>query len=109
MELETQKTLKAFKPKLQIDLSNFENGAEIANEVFKKVNTKDYGKKISMGYIVGYALSKLTDSDIKKLQESTLSSEDKLRKAFEEYKVKHECHELEFFDFIALQSKILKH
>ena len=47
-------------------------------------NKKDFGKKITFSDIMAFALLKLNESDIKKIQDQSMSKMDQLKKKFKD-------------------------
>lgn len=108
METQEQPKTKKVKPKIQIDLSNIENATEVVSDVYSKVNQKDFGKNINLGQIFVYALGKLNEDDIQKIQELSMTPEDALRKKHKEYILKT-GENIDFFEFISRNLKPIRH
>jgi len=71
-----------------------------------KVNEGIKTKKISKEIILSYALSKLTESDLQKIQRENIANEDKVNIKYEEFKKKEGNEDISFYDFLALQLRL---
>lgn len=53
--------------------------------ILTKANRKSFGRKIKASTLVQYAISKITDADIKMLQEQSLSNADRMEIKYREF------------------------
>lgn len=108
METQEQEKSKKFNTKIYIDVGSIPNATDLISDVYKRVNTKKFGKNIGLGQIFVHCLKKLGNDDIEKIQDENLSTEDLLRKKHEEFVLKT-GEKIDFYDFIVKNSRILKH
>lgn len=73
-----------------------------------KINSKDFGRKISEMEIISYGIDLIEDKHLKELQERTYSEQDKLRLAHEEYKKTNGEISLDQFIGLLLKSQVRK-
>jgi hypothetical protein len=71
--------------KFFIDLSNEKESLDLIFGLLKKCNEKDYGRIILFKDLCLYAVTKLTDKDIEKIQESSLGEMEKVQRALDEH------------------------
>lgn len=62
---------------------------KIAQQVADKANDKQFGKRVKMDQILALALSKVTQGDIKELQETSLSHQDRFDRDYAAYCSEH--------------------
>jgi hypothetical protein len=62
---------------------------KLAQQVAEKANAKAFGKNVKMDKIVAKALTKLTQDDIRELQEGSLSNQDRFERDFAAYCAEH--------------------
>ncbi len=62
---------------------------KLAQQVSDKANDKPFGKRVKLDRIVAKALSKLTQDDIKELQENSLSNQDRFDREYAAYCSEH--------------------
>lgn len=74
--------------KFFIDLSNEKELLDLIFGLLRKCNEKDYGRTILFKDICLYAVSKLTDKDIEKIQEMSLGEMEKVQRALDEHNKK---------------------
>jgi len=74
--------------KFFVDLSHEKECLGLIFDLLRKCNEKDYGKPILFKDLCLYAVSKLTDKDIDKIQEHSLTEMEKVQRAFDEHKKK---------------------
>ncbi len=60
--------------------------------MLSQANQKDYGREITFKDLVFAALPKLTQKDIEKIQESTLTEMEKVQRALNDYNKKNETN-----------------
>ena len=72
---------KAEVSAIRIDLST----QKLISSLLAKANRKSYGRKVKAGQLVQLALQKLSDADLKFLQERSLSNADRMEMKFREY------------------------
>ena len=94
--------LKEEQRKFTADLSDEEEQRKLILELIGKANSKSFGREILFKDIVIYAFSKVTDKDIAKIQESSLSSKEKAERVVAEYNVKHGLN-LSLEEFVLLR------
>ncbi len=75
--------------KFFVDLSSDKDGLSLIFGLLGKCNEKNYGKEIQFKDVVLYAVSKLNEKDIEKIQESSLSEMEKVERALDEYNKKN--------------------
>lgn len=74
--------------KFFIDLSNEKESLDLIFGLLKKCNEKDYGRIILFKDLCLYAVTKLTDKDIEKIQEASLGEMEKVQRALDEHNKK---------------------
>lgn len=74
--------------KFFIDLSNEKESLDLIFGLLKKCNEKDYGRIILFKDLCLYAVTKLTDKDIEKIQETSLGEMEKVQRALDEHNKK---------------------
>ena len=75
--------------KFFIDVSKETESKELIASCLQQANDKSYGREIILKDLLIAALSKITPKEILKLQENSLSAEDKLERATEDYNKKN--------------------
>ena len=75
--------------KFFVDMSNEKESLDMIFGFLLKCNEKNYGKPILFKDLCLYSVSKLTDKDIEKIQERSLSKMEKIHRTLEEYNKKH--------------------
>jgi len=68
-------------------------------DLLRKCNEKDYGKPILFKDLCLFAVSKLTEKDIEKIQEQSLTEMEKVQRAYDEHK-KKSGQEFSFGEFL---------
>lgn len=91
--------------KFFVDLSHEDDERRLIFELLKKANTKDYGREIIFKDLAVFALAKLTDKDLLKIQEGSLSKQEKLQKVVDEYNQKNNTM-LSFEDYFLMKAGI---
>ena len=91
--------------KFFVDLSHEDDERRLIFELLKKANTKDYGREITFKSLAVFALAKLTDKDLLKIQEGSLSKQEKLQKVVDEYNQKNNTT-LSFEDYFLMKAGI---
>ena len=74
--------------KFFIDLSHEKEFLDLIFSLLAKCNEKDYGRAILFKDVCLYAVSKLTDKDIEKIQETSLGEMEKVQRALDEHNKK---------------------
>ncbi len=74
--------------KFFIDVSKEPESKELITSILVQANNKTHGRKIILKDLVLLALPKLTQKDIEKLQDSSLTEMEKVERALEEYNKK---------------------
>tara|TARA_R110002049_G_scaffold309045_1_gene516141 strand:+ start:409 stop:768 length:360 start_codon:yes stop_codon:yes gene_type:complete len=85
--------------KFFVDLSHEKESLSLIFELLRKCNEKDYGRPILFKDLCLFAVSKLTEKDIDKIQERSLSEMEKVQRAFDEHK-KKTGQDLSFGEFL---------
>lgn len=74
--------------KFFIDLSNEKESLDLIFGLLRKCNEKDYGRAILFKDVCLYAVAKLTDKDIEKIQEMSLGEMEKVQRLLDEHNKK---------------------
>lgn len=82
-------TVNEEQRKFIIDVGGDEDTKNMILELLKKCNSKTYGREVTFRELVVFAFAKITDKDIPKLQESSLTPREKAEKVVSEYNQKH--------------------
>ena len=85
--------------KFFVDLSNEKERLSLIFDYLLKCNEKNYGRPILFKDICLYAISKLSDKDIDKIQEMSLSEMGKVQRALDEFNQKN-GQKLELGEFL---------
>ena len=75
--------------KFFVDLSSDKVELDLIFGILEKANQKDYGREIIFKDLVLFSVTKITDKDLEKIQESTLSDMEKVERALIEYNKKN--------------------
>ena len=75
--------------KFFVDLSHDKVELSLIFELLGKANQKDYGREITFKDLALFSVTKLTDKDLEKIQESTLSDMEKVERALIEFNKKN--------------------
>lgn len=75
--------------KFIIDVSGDDETKQMILDLLTKCNSKTFGKEITFRELVTYSFSKITDKDIPKLQEFSLTPKEKADRVVFEYNQKH--------------------
>lgn len=75
--------------KFFVDLSNEKVELDLIFGILEKANQKDQGREITFKDLVLFSVTKITDKDLEKIQESTLSDMEKVERALIEYNKKN--------------------
>lgn len=75
--------------KFFVDLSHDKVELSLIIELLGKANQKDYGREINFKDLVLFSVTKLTDKDLEKIQETTLSDMEKVERALIEFNKKN--------------------
>ena len=81
-------SLNQEQTKFFIDLSHEKESLDLIFGLLRKCNEKDYGRAILFKDICLYAVSKLTDKDIEKIQELSLGEMEKVQRLLDEHNKK---------------------
>lgn len=76
-----KKAAKDKQSKFFVDLSNDNKSLSMVVDLMSKCNEKDYGSVISFKDLCLFGINKVTDKDIEKLQELSLSEMEKVERA----------------------------
>lgn len=74
--------------KFFINLSNEKESIDLIFGLLRKCNEKDYGRAILFKDVCLYAVAKLTDKDIEKIQEMSLGEMEKVQRLLDEHNKK---------------------
>ncbi len=88
-DVKVEYELNKEQTKFFVDLSKDEKGLELVQEYLIKANNKKHGGEISFREIALYAISKLNEKDIGKIQESSLSEMEKVERSLDEFNKKN--------------------
>lgn len=91
--------------KFFVDLGHEDDERRLIFELLKKANTKDYGREITFKSLAVFALTKLTDKDLLRIQELSLSKQEKLQKVVDEYNQKNNTT-LSFEDYFLMKAGV---
>lgn len=80
--------IKEEQTKFFVDLSHEKESLDLIFDLLRKCNEKDFGKEILFKDLCLYAVSKITDKDIEKIQEGSLSEMEKVERALYEHNKK---------------------
>jgi hypothetical protein len=83
--------LNQSQTKFFIDLTDDKESLDLIFGLLLKCNKKNFGSEILFKHLCLYAVSKLTDKDVEKLQESSLSEMEKVERALFDYNTKNNC------------------
>lgn len=75
--------------KFFIDLSKEKEPLEKIFDLLMKVNQKNYGREITFKDLALFGIEKITDKDLDKIKDGSLSEMEKVEKALDEYNQKH--------------------
>jgi len=85
--------------KFFVDLTHEQESLSLIFDLLRKCNEKDYGRPILFKDLCLYAVSKLTEKDVDKIQEQSLTEMEKVQRAFDEHK-KKTGQDLSFGEFL---------
>ncbi len=85
--------------KFFVDLTHEKERLSLIFDLLIKCNEKDYGRPILFKDLCLYAVNKLTEKDIDKIQEQSLTEMEKVQRAFHEHK-KKTGQDLSFGEFL---------
>lgn len=75
--------------KFFVDLSKDKESLELIFNLLTKVNNKNYGREITFKDLALFGVSKLSDKDLEKIKDSSLSEMEKVEKALDDYNKKN--------------------
>lgn len=75
--------------KFIIDVGGDDETKQMIVDLLTKCNSKSFGKEVTFRELVIYSFAKITDKDIPKLQESSLTPREKAEKVVFDYNQKH--------------------
>ena len=87
-----------------VDLKEDNNSLVKIQETLVSANKKEFGREVNFTDVVIYLTGKLSEKDIEKIQESTLSVKDKLMRDHRRY-VEKTGKKIEFWDYLELNQK----
>ena len=91
--------------KFFVDLSHEKVELDLIFGLLERANQKDYGREVLFKDLAIYALGKLNDKDILRIQELTLSKKEKLERQVSEYNQKNGTT-LSFEDYFLMKEGI---
>ena len=91
--------------KFFVDLSKEKKVLEKVLDLLEELNKKSYGKEITFKDISIYAIKKLSQKDLEKIQEESLSEMEKVERALDDYNEKNK-ESLSLGEFLVRQLKI---
>ncbi len=77
------------RSKFFVDLSCEKVELDLIFGLLERANQKDYGREITFKDLTLFSVTKLTDKDLEKIQESTLSDMEKVERALIEFNKKN--------------------
>ena len=75
--------------KFFVDLSKEKEPLENIFDLLSKVNQKNYGREITFKDLALFGIGKITDKDLDKIKDGSLSEMEKVEKALDEYNQKN--------------------
>ena len=81
-------SLNQEQSKFFVDLSHEKEALDLIFGLLRKCNEKDYGRVILFKDLCLYAVSKLTDKDVDKIQESSLGEMEKVQRLLDDHNKK---------------------
>ena len=81
--------LKEDQRKFTVDLMDDVDQRQMIFNLLMRANSKPFGREIIFKDLVIYAFAKITDKDIAKIQECSLTSKEKAERVVAEYNQKH--------------------
>lgn len=91
--------------KFFVDYSNEPKKHELVVKLITEVNKKEFGREVTFKDLVDFALKKVTDKDLEKIQEKTLGKMDKVHMQLEKHNLKHGTN-LDLGEFLVKQLRI---
>lgn len=90
------------RKKFVADLSTEDEERRLIFELLKKANDKPQGREVTFKDLVIISMSKITDKDIARLHEMSLSKQEKLQKVVDDYNLKNSTN-LSFEDYFMMK------
>ena len=90
-----------------VEFSDDKKRLETLQKSLIKLNDKDFGREINFGDVVKYLIDSLVEKDLPKIQDLSLSHEDKLKLEHKEYE-KRTGKKVDFWEFIMRNQKTNK-
>lgn len=99
--LETKKSDQIKRFSVNLTKMNPEE-EQVLLDLHRRVNDKDFGKKVDWMEIAKFAMIKLAESDalIKELQDSSMNEDDLLKMEFDKFKLKNPDRKMSFKEFL---------
>lgn len=91
--------------KFVADLSQEDEERKLILEILKKANDKTQGREVTFKDLVLISMSKINEKDIAKLQEISLSKQEKLQKVVDDYNLKNNTN-LSLEDYFMMKAGI---
>lgn len=82
-----------------------EDVARGLQDVLAKLNNKNQGRELDLKDIINWAVGKINDKEIKKIQDDSLTIKDKVDLKLQEFNMKNDTN-LDIYDFLAKQLKV---
>lgn len=103
---QNQNQVKPVKKKSNYSAVRVSSGTQKQlTKILQKANKKAFGTKVKSDSLIALALTKIDDSDIKKLQENTISQRDRFEMYFQEISKKNGISREDFYKQI-LEEKL---
>ncbi len=81
--------MEAKQTKFFVDLSKDEKSLEKIFSILARANNKTYGKEITFKDVVLYSMDGITDKDIEKLKDASLTEMERVQRHLDEYNQKN--------------------
>ena len=81
-------SIKEEQTKFFVDLSHDKDSLSLIFDLLRKCNEKDYGRTVLFKDLCLYAVSKLSDKDIEKIQEMSLGEMEKVQRLLDDHNKK---------------------
>lgn len=85
----TEYQINSEQTKFFVDLSKEKDSLEQIFNLLRKVNKKNYGREITFKDLALFGIDKITEKDLDKIKDGSLSEMEKVEKALDEYNQKN--------------------
>ncbi len=85
----TEYQINSEQTKFFVDLSKEKDSLEQIFNLLRKVNKKNYGREITFKDLAIFGIDKITEKDLDKIKDGSLSEMEKVEKALDEYNQKN--------------------